>query len=267
MDGVRLLADADEATVLGVAAALGLSPLGWVITTNERPGGEPYGGKVFLSGLEVCTAAALQQRFGTGVAELSRFVTVVLEQADDIEPRAYQVSDQCQALVRDGCLLPGPKDPLLVATRSVAANEMAPTIVYHDRPLDNGAEFVPDAFLVKVIVMTAGPEQALFVHNDFPSLPRLGLSGAATATATAAAAAESAARARVKATLVSRQSEPYHKRLSDFALLVALARTGVFDAALIARLGAELVTKQPLSQRLSEDVDVALLQHQLLDFK
>jgi hypothetical protein len=246
-DGVRLLADPDEHVVLTVAAAMGLAPVGWVVTTGPRPGGEKYGGKVFMSGLEVCQAAALQQKFASEDGH-SRFVTVVLEQSDTIEPVAYQVSDQCQALVRDGCVLPAPEDQLMLATRKVPPSEMAPTVVYHDHPLPAGGAFMPDAFLVKVIVMTTRPEQYLFAHGDFPSLR-------------AAPSLDA-----VKRALNGRRGEPYHQRLSDFNLLVALVRLGVFAGDLMARLGRELVGKQPLSRELSEDVDVSLIQHQLLDF-
>ncbi len=166
-NGVRLVSDPDEPLALAVGKALGLEPVGWVITTTARPGGPKYGGKVFMSGAEVCIAAALQEKYSSKDGR-SKFVTVILEQGDQVEPLAYQVSDQCQALVRDGCILPSPTDPLMLSTRKLNPGEMGPTIVYHDHPIEAGTEFMPDNFLVKAIVMTSAASAYLLEHHDTP---------------------------------------------------------------------------------------------------
>ncbi len=247
-DGVRLLVDANEALVASVAATMGLEVVGWVITTNPRLGGEKYGGKVFMSGYEVCTAAALQQKYSNRTGQ-SRFVTVVLEHGDNIEPVAYQVSDQCQALVRDGCIVPSPKDSLMLITPPPRPGTMAPSIVYHDQPLDAGKEFMPDSFLVKVILMTSSADQFLFARHAYPQLR----AGGGTLGV-------------IKGELKKHQREEYHVKLSDFGLLLGLVFAKIFPMPLMERVGAEIVHKGPFQPAVCEDVDLAFIQNNLLDF-
>ena len=62
VDGVKMLKDSNEETVYKVANALGVEPVGWIITTLPRSG-KKYAGKVLMSGNEVRQAAKFQNRF------------------------------------------------------------------------------------------------------------------------------------------------------------------------------------------------------------
>lgn len=71
-----------------------------------------------------------------------------------------------------GCVLVRAQDPFMMSVRKLGKDEMGPKIVYHDHPLEQGDEFLPDDFIVKVILMTASKNAYLFAHNGhFPSLP------------------------------------------------------------------------------------------------
>lgn len=87
---VRFLKDSNEKLIHSLSQKLGLEVVGWVVTTAERLG-EKYGGHVIMSGLEVQQAARFQNRYKDQYG-YSKFVTVVMEHAAQVEPRAYQVS-------------------------------------------------------------------------------------------------------------------------------------------------------------------------------
>jgi len=245
-NGVRLLNDPHENTVNEVASWLGIRPVAWVVATKERPGGPKYGGKVFMSGIEVCTAAALQEKYKPdNQEEFSKFATVILEHSAQIEPRAYQVSDQCQALVRDDCIRPSPNDPFMLQTRPLAPGELGPTIVYHDHPLENGAEFMPDNFLVKVVVMTSDPSTYLLMNHATPPPSNLD-------------------KVFIRHFLEARASEPYHLKLSDFSLLVALRLLGM-NRNLLKTLCEALTLKTPLPQTLASAIDAEFLRMNLFE--
>lgn len=251
-DGVRLLRDEAETRILELAAAAGLIPVGWVITASERPDEPRYGGKAFMSGLEVCIAATLQQKYAhlSAFPGFSQFVTVIIENAAIVEPRAFMVSDQCQALVHDGCLLPG-EDPFMVRARPTAKGEMAPKIVYHDRTLESGGEFLPDNFLVKVRVMTSTPDQYSFALYEFPS--RL-----------------SATPALLKAYLRAHKNDPYGVKLSDFNVLEYLEEQGILPVAVVRAVAKEIASAPGgvanLSTKLCNEIDSAFLAKGLLEF-
>ena len=99
-DFVRFLKDPHEKVIHQLALKLGLEVVGWIVTTLERKG-DKYGGPVFMSGLEVQQAARFQNRYKDQFG-YSKFVTIVMEHADTVEPHAYQVSDLAVCLERDG---------------------------------------------------------------------------------------------------------------------------------------------------------------------
>jgi nuclear protein localization family protein 4 len=199
-NGVKFLRDPRETAAHAVARAAGLEPVGWVITTQPRRG-EKYAGHVFLSGPEARQAARFQRRYADPVDGRSRFVTVVLEFGNEVEPRAHQVSDQAVALERDN-VLGNAEDPWVLATRKPAAGELMPKVVYKDKPLKPGAEFLVDELLVRVRVMAPQQPEPRFAHNDFPS----------TGT-----------ELHLRSYLAEHAHEPLPQRLSDFNVLVALA--------------------------------------------
>lgn len=99
MNGFQLLNDPDSELVDYMAAALDLESIGWVFTTINHD--------AYLSSHEVREAARLQQAHVVdhpAGCKVSKFVTVVLKPQDDGNsmPEAYMISDQGQALERDG---------------------------------------------------------------------------------------------------------------------------------------------------------------------
>jgi len=146
--GVRFLRDPNEKNVHEVAKALGLEPIGWIVTTRPREG-KKYGGKVILSGSEVRQAARFQERYKNALGQ-SRFITVVLEHQENVEPMAYQISDQGVALERDGVFAKS-QDPYLMRVRTPESGELLPSVIFQNKALKSGVEFLPDDFIVKVI--------------------------------------------------------------------------------------------------------------------
>lgn len=165
--GVRFLVDKEESSVHQIAAALGMDCVGWVITTNPRAG-DLYEGKVFLSCNEIRMAARFQNAYKNEHGQ-SRFSTVVMESGAQVEPFAYQVSDQCVALERDG-VLADDKDPWLMSTKVPKNGELMPSIVYKNNPLLAGTPFLADAFIVNVTVTAPVNPVYKFAHFDFPTV-------------------------------------------------------------------------------------------------
>jgi len=222
--------DKNERVVHTVAAAMGLEPLGWVTTTMPRAGAQ-YGGQVLMSGAEIRQAATFQSRFADEKGH-SRFVSVVVEHGANVEPKAYQVSDQCVALQRDG-ILALPSDPYLLATPVPTGSALMPKIVYKDKPLVPGKEFVPDEFLVKVIVSQAAGAKGMFKYNDFPAQSSL---------------------AELKDYLKRHAADDLMVRLSDFNCLCLLATTRVGEK-LACRAAADIASGKPFDDALRAELD------------
>eukprot|EP00456_Euglypha_rotunda_P064235 TRINITY_DN5461_c0_g1_i11.p1 TRINITY_DN5461_c0_g1~~TRINITY_DN5461_c0_g1_i11.p1 ORF type:complete len:219 (+),score=24.84 TRINITY_DN5461_c0_g1_i11:114-770(+) len=217
---------------------MGLEAVGWVVATLPRSG-EKYKGSVLMSGAEVKTAARFQERYKNSETGYSRFVTVILEHAKQIEPKAYQVSDQCVAMERDGILVKA-KDPYMLAGREAKPGELVPHIVYHDTQLKAGEEFLPDDFIVKVILSTNEVTSSyLFKHHDFPS---------------------DGTDVHMRNLLRTKQ-EPYHQKLSDFNVLIYCGKT--LGMPLTRRICEGLRTKQAFSSELQGELDRAFSKNNL----
>jgi nuclear protein localization family protein 4 len=236
--GVRFLRDPDEKTVHEVAERLGLEPVGWVITTLPRSG-EKYGGKVFLSGAEVLQAARFQNRYKNELGQ-SRFVTVVIEHGETVEPKAYQVSDQCVAMERDGLIVKA-EDPFMLGTREQKKGEMPPAIVYKNKSILPGIALLPDDFLVKVIVSEAKNPEVVFQHNIFPSR---------------------GSDIHMRSHMAEYTRQPYEQKLADFNLLVYLAKT--IGWPLTQEICDSIRDKKGLSKDQREALDRALVAKNLL---
>ena len=99
MNGFQLLNDPDKELADYIAGALDLESIGWLFTTINHD--------AYLSSHEVQEAARLQQIHVVdhpAGCKVSKYVTVVLKPQDDGNsmPEAYMISDQGQALERDG---------------------------------------------------------------------------------------------------------------------------------------------------------------------
>lgn len=250
-DRVEVGLGADQADFERVMGWLGLELVGWLFTAAGRDEGEKYGGRVVLTGHEVVTGAKLQQRARRPLEPeapdgfcLSEVVTVCLEHGADIEPRAYMISDQGVALVRDGAVSVSPADGNMLLTPSPTPSAPAATIVYHDRPLPPGTEFLPDQLLVKVRTMATSPAHTLFAHHDFPT-PR------------------DADKLTVKAFLKAHKAEPWLTRISDPNLLAALA--GFLEEKLIRALCVAVASRQ-LCADLATELSMQLYKQELIDF-
>jgi len=104
-EGFVPLDDPNEASVDQIAEMLGLQKVGWIF------GHEPREPGFVLSAAEVIMAAELQLEAAGGVEEIP-FVTVKVTQSEDgtVSVEAFQVSQQCMAMVAEEALENGP-DP------------------------------------------------------------------------------------------------------------------------------------------------------------
>ena len=230
--GIRFLKDPNETQVHKVASILGLMPVGWAVTTLPREG-EKYHGKVFMSGMEIRQAASFQNRYKDDLGH-SRFVTIVVEHGENVEPQAYQVSDQCVAMERDG-VFGDSADPFLVATRKPKGGELMPTVLMDTKPLDPGSEFLPDHLLLSVVVSTSAKPRQVFKHTEYPSQgsPEM-----------------------LRGYFKKHEKEEYHHKLFDFNLLCNLP--SVIGFPLTSRVLEALKTGKRFPSSLSTELDNTL---------
>lgn len=145
-DSLRLHLDQlDLVHVDSIAGQLGFKRIGWIFTDLISDGGKTGTVKhlrgsesFFLSAQECIMAGHLQnvhpnpcQLSPTGVFG-SKFVTVCVtgNKENQIHMEAYQVSNQCMALVRDQCLLPTLDAPELAYVRESSRDQYVPDVFY-----------------------------------------------------------------------------------------------------------------------------------------
>ena len=242
--GVQFGKDDRERLVHEVAKRLGMEAVGWVVAVPAREGGEKYGGKILLSGAEVEQAARFQLRYAANTG-YSRFVTLLLEHAQQVEPVAFQVADMAVALEKEKAFTAASSDPYFLATKRVKAGEMTSTIIYKDRPLRGGEEFLPDELLVKVMVSAPRASQTVFAHCEYPG----GRAGGESEMV-------------VKQWLVEYKDEEYEEKLNDFNCLVCLCK--VVGEDIVYAICEALREKRKLSADLRSQLDSALLAKNLL---
>jgi hypothetical protein len=68
---------------------------------------------------------------------------------------------------RDGLLQDGSSTEL-VAAKKGKEKEYIPSIIFKDRALGPGEDFVPDELLVKVVAMKSYKPASMFAYNHFP---------------------------------------------------------------------------------------------------
>ncbi|CAK9818482.1 Nuclear protein localization protein 4 homolog [Anthophora plagiata] len=120
-NSIRLLPDEKEAVVDELAHLLNLRKVGWIFTdliaNDIKKGTVKHFRNIeshFLSAQECIMAGYFQNqhpnpcRFSPSNYFGSKFVTVCVtgDEKNQIHMEGYQVSNQCMALVRDGCLVP-----------------------------------------------------------------------------------------------------------------------------------------------------------------
>lgn len=236
-NGLRMLRDIDEGNVKELAKSLDLELVGMEIC-KMPVSGDKYGGKVFMSGDDVIKAAKMQETYHDQWG-MSCFVTIVLEQEKKIDPRAYQVSDQCVALVRDDIIKKSPKDINMMIMPKPDATRPAPVMVYKALKLAPEQEFVPDEFIVPV----HGVEQlpiTIFERAEFPF---------------------TGGEAQARDYFRKYSREAYPKKLSDWNLLVFLSKSTQFGAPLTVEIAKALKAKK-FSTQLIEAIDRKMMEKQ-----
>nr|CAG4650962.1 EOG090X05T8 [Simocephalus serrulatus]SVE94224.1 EOG090X05T8 [Simocephalus serrulatus] len=144
-DSIRLLPDSRQSVVDRLASKLGLACIGWIFTdlvTEDATKGtvrhfrnaETH----FLSAQECITAGHLQSlhpnpcRLSAEGYFGSKFVTICVtgDSENQVHMEGYQVSNQCQALVRDECIVPTKDAPELAYVRQSTAEKYIPDVYY-----------------------------------------------------------------------------------------------------------------------------------------
>ncbi|XP_046979099.1 nuclear protein localization protein 4 homolog [Vanessa cardui] len=147
-DAVRLCADERGALAAALAARLRLRPVGWLFTdllpldlaaatVKSLRGVDTH----FLSAQECIMAGHFQNEHPNACRHASsgyfgsKFVTVCVtgDSNNQIHLEGYQVSGQCQALVRDGILLPTRDAPDLGYIRDCSPQQYVPDVYYKER--------------------------------------------------------------------------------------------------------------------------------------
>lgn len=148
-DFVKLLApDKHSAEVESIASVLGLKRVGWVFTDlipdDILKGTVKHLRNIdshFLSAQECIMAGFLQNshpnicRYSPDGYFGSKFVTVCItgDASNQVHMEAYQVSNQCMALVRDNCLLPTKDAPELGYVRESTPKQYVPDVFYKEK--------------------------------------------------------------------------------------------------------------------------------------
>lgn len=191
-DSVRLLPDSRQSVVDRLAAKLGLSCIGWIFT--DLVAEDVSKGTVrnfrnaethFLSAQECVMAGHFQSlhpnpcRFSSDGYFGSKFVTVCVtgDAQNQVHMEGYQVSNQCQALVRDECLVPTKDAPELAYARQSTAEKYIPDVYYKEKDaygneVTREARPLPVEYLL-VDVPVSTPLEPVFTfaagsHKPFP---------------------------------------------------------------------------------------------------
>nr|CAG4647889.1 EOG090X05T8 [Moina brachiata]SVE92999.1 EOG090X05T8 [Moina brachiata] len=144
-DTLRLLEDPKKTVVDQIATKMGLKCVGWIftdlVTEDASKGTVKHVRKVdshFLSAQECINAGHFQSQYPNPCRLSSdghfgsKFVTVIVtgDAQHQVHMEGYQVSNQCQALVRDDCLVPTKDAPELAFVRESTSERYIPDVYY-----------------------------------------------------------------------------------------------------------------------------------------
>ncbi|KAG7209636.1 hypothetical protein KM043_011283 [Ampulex compressa] len=144
-DTIRLLLDERETLVDELAQSLNLRRVGWIFTDliadDIKKGTVKHVRNIeshFLSAQECIMAGYFQNqfpnpcRFSPNDYFGSKFVTVCVtgDNKNQVHMEGYQVSNQCMALVRDGCLVPTKDAPELGYVIESTDKQYVPDVFY-----------------------------------------------------------------------------------------------------------------------------------------
>jgi nuclear protein localization family protein 4 len=217
------LKDADR-----IAAALGLERIGWVFTTLPRD-------QDHLTSHEMMQIAQLQEQMSsdehyTGYKK-SCFVTCVVKpDAENRMTTAYMVSDQLQAMVRDG-ILTEPNEPSRLRFREGAADDVMPATLESGKDMK---DFDCDFCLIRVNDGAPKKSRCLLKSTSFPREQR----------------EQVRTPADVSRFLRSLKDQPSWVKYSDFHLLLYLSELlGVETAEVVAK---SVAAEEPLEKDMDE---------------
>jgi len=192
-NSLELQEDPYEEVIAEITGKLGLSRIGWIFTDLvaddlEKGTVKHFRGHVdthFLSGQECMMAGKLQSEH-PNPCQLSadghfgsKFVTVVMtgDKQNQIHPEGYQVSNQCMALVRDGCMVPCRDAPELGYIKESSNEQYVPDVFYklkdeYNNEVTKIGRPLPLEYLL--IDIPAGvakeTEESLFTNNANPAI-------------------------------------------------------------------------------------------------
>ncbi|KAI5727559.1 hypothetical protein M8J77_003742 [Diaphorina citri] len=144
-DKIKLLPDPKAEVVEEIASSLGLTQVGWIFTDlvaeDLQLGTVRHTRNIdshFLSAHECIMAGHLQNlhpnpcRFAPSGYFGSKFVTICVtgDKDNQVHMEGYQVSNQCMALVRDGCLIPTKDAPELGYIKESSDKQYVPDVFY-----------------------------------------------------------------------------------------------------------------------------------------
>ena len=145
---IEFLEDPFQCVVDDIAKLLGLHCVGWIFTDLQALSVADgtvktvrSGDTFFLSAQDCIHAAYFQNKYPSP-SQLSKsgkfgskFVTVCISgnSSNTIEMFAYQVSNQCMALVRDNILLPAREHPGLAYVKISTAEQFVPDVFFREK--------------------------------------------------------------------------------------------------------------------------------------
>lgn len=145
-DGIKILEDEREAQVETLALKMGLKRVGWIFTdlVHDSSGYVKHFRNVdshFLSAQECIMAGIYQSQHPNPCKHASsgsfgsKFGTVLVtgNTEKQVHMEGYQVSNQCMALARDGCLIPTKDAPELGYVRESTSEKYVPDVFYKQK--------------------------------------------------------------------------------------------------------------------------------------
>ena len=231
-------------TVDKIAEALGLERVGFIFTSLGRDSEHLMTGKEVIRAAKMQIANETSEHYTKYV--LSKFVTCVthpnLKEGAQPETDVFMVSDQFCGMVRDKLIESNEKEqtnPKRVKLRKPLPGELLPDVLEAGKSASN--EFDPDWFVVKVNSGAPVKPKSFFIHSHFPRENRQGTPQL---------------RSDIKKYLNKcTQAEPNWSKLSDFHLLLFLAR--IFDVETAKVICESVRDRTPVNEDLFDMVQAA----------
>eukprot|EP00828_Plagiopyla_frontata_P017530 TRINITY_DN2270_c0_g1_i4.p1 TRINITY_DN2270_c0_g1~~TRINITY_DN2270_c0_g1_i4.p1 ORF type:complete len:295 (+),score=38.36 TRINITY_DN2270_c0_g1_i4:87-971(+) len=168
ISGVVPSFDQNERNVNRIAESLGLERIGWIFTDSNSD--------VFLSSKQIGQAAIYQETYKTMHPcgyNVSKFLTVTVKprknNQQEIAPEVYMVSDDCQALQRDGIFAESNSRKFMQIREPDPNNirDVIPTVIRQGS--DSSKQFESDFFIVNIAHgQPKNNKFSIIKHSDFP---------------------------------------------------------------------------------------------------